>query len=292
MPIKSMKPLPSIRVTNRRSIYRQLVKRFRNRTSIIAEGDSWFAYPPEFIFAGRSSNVIAHLAKMERYNLCTVAKSGDEILDILAGKKWNDLRSFVARDQPDILLISGGGNDVAGPDKVPAGAHGDLERNAFGYFLNDNVTSDDPKKYLNWTRLNRRLAAIEGVYDRLIAFVDVQAPLTRVVAHTYAYAIPNPKGAVFVGGLVKIKKGDSWLWPSLRAHDVPKKHDRAIVRLVMDAMAERLLKLEREWPGRFYVADTRKLVGPSQWKDEIHPDTHGFKKVAACMRARINDALG
>ena len=48
--------------------FKQFISKYRSRPNVIAEGDSWFAYPREFLAFGTPNNVIDHLKKMKRFN--------------------------------------------------------------------------------------------------------------------------------------------------------------------------------------------------------------------------------
>ena len=262
--------LARIRSTRNSREFRQLLRRYPARTSIIAEGDSWFAYPPKGILFGRPSNVIAHLRRRERFNLLQLASTGDEAVSMLAGKNKFHLIKLLNRFPVDYLLFSGGGNDLVG-------------RYDFDFFLRRRVSSQDWFDYLDHDRLDRRIEQIENAYADLLDFCASYAanPDIRVVTHTYDYVIPDPQGAEFLGGLFKLHAGKSWLHPFLRDARVPRRFDRPIVRHLIDRLADCLLDLADTNSGRLIVADTRGTLSPTRgWLNEIHPTSQGFGKIA------------
>lgn len=258
-----------IRSTRSSREFAQLLRRYPARTSIIAEGDSWFAYPPKGVLFGRPSNVIAHLRRRERFNLLQLSSTGDEAVPMLSGRSKFRLIKLLHRYPVDFLLFSGGGNDLVG-------------RYDFEFFLRRGVSSSDWSDYLDHERLGRRIDQIENAYADLLDFCASYSanPELRVVTHTYDYAIPDPQGAEFLGGLFKIHAGKSWVYPYLRDAGVPRRFDRTIIRHLIDRLADCLLDLADANPGRFIVADTRGTVNPTrEWLNEIHPTSKGFGKV-------------
>ena len=66
---------------------------FPNRQTIVAQGDSWFAYPKKWIFVGKPSNLIDHLSTWTRSkaNFYSMASNGAEAVDMLSGKQKHEL---------------------------------------------------------------------------------------------------------------------------------------------------------------------------------------------------------
>jgi len=276
MPART-RDLSRIRSTRSRSEFAQLIRRFPARTNLVAEGDSWFAYPPKGLLFGRPSNVISHLRRKRRFNLLQLASSGDEAVEILSGRSKLRLIEAIQRFPVHCLLFSGGGNDLVG-------------RYDFDFFLRGGVDSDDWSDYLHHERLDRRIAQVHAAYADLLDFCTAYSrnPGIRVLTHTYDYAIPDPKGAEFVGGLLKIRGGRSWIYPYLRAKNVPRRFDRTLVRYLIDRLAECLLALEASHPERLRVADTRGSLDPAKdWLNEIHPTSKGFDKIANRVFAEL-----
>jgi len=276
MPART-RDLARIRSTRSPGEFARLIRRFPARTNVVAEGDSWFAYPPKNLLFGRPSNVISHLRRKQRFNLLQLASSGDEAVEILSGRSKFRLIEAIQRHPVHFLLFSGGGNDLVG-------------RYDFDFFLRDGVDSDDWSDYLHGERVDRRIAQVRAAYADLLDFCDTwsQNPRIRVIAHTYDYAVPDPRGAEFVGGLLKLRRGRSWLHPFLRAKNVPRRFDRPLVRHLIDRLAECLLALAATRPERLTVVDTRGTVDPAvDWLNEIHPTSEGFGKIAD----RVYDAL-
>lgn len=247
--------------------------------AVVAEGDSWFAYPPRNLLGSTSrSNIVNRISRTARLNLLQLASNGDEAVQMLSGPSKHRLVGILSRFPVDVLLFSGGGNDIVG-------------RHDFDYLLRQgaHIRSNEPRDYLHGHRVERRLSLIELAYRELLEYCDEYSrnPHIRVVTHCYDYAPPSPRGAVFAGGLIRPQGGRSWMYPALSARRVPKEHHPAIARWLIDGLAERLLRLQAERPDRLCVVDTRGALGAGHWVNEIHPNYDGFDRIAAAILTRL-----
>ena len=69
--------------------FAQMRQHFSDRVTIVSEGDSWFAYPRKWFFAGKPSNLISHISSWTRKkaNFLSMASNGDEAVDMVSGKQ-------------------------------------------------------------------------------------------------------------------------------------------------------------------------------------------------------------
>ncbi len=267
------------RKTTRESELELMMTLRPDRPTVVAEGDSWFAYPAPNLFLGDDrSNVINWLARAANLNLLQLSSNGDEAVQMLSGPAKHRLIKVLQRFSVDFLLFSGGGNDLVG-------AH-DLQ-----FLLRDgqDTESDEALDYLQPERLGRRLDAIEIAYLDLIDYCRTfsRNPGIRIITHCYDYALPSSDGASFLGGLLRPDGGRSWMQPTLLQRRIPERHHASIARHLIDELAERLLHLQALHPEHFQVVETRGLLTPQQWVNEIHPDRAGF----AIISAAILDAM-
>ena len=79
--------------TNRKSEFYKMMLSFPDRLNIMAQGDSWFAYPPKWIINSTPSNLIDHLSKWTKgkTNFFTMASNGAEAVDMMSGKQKHEL---------------------------------------------------------------------------------------------------------------------------------------------------------------------------------------------------------
>jgi len=131
------------RSTNDYSEFREMCRRYKKRTKIVSEGDSWFAYPPKWLIVGKSSNVISFLKRKEKFNFYEMARNGNEIVDILSGDSKFDILKAVSENKVDFLLISGGGNDLVGAYD-------------FEFILQKNESGQNPEDFIRKDRFDRK----------------------------------------------------------------------------------------------------------------------------------------
>ena len=158
-----------------------------NQPKIIAHGDSWFDYPA-LLFTG--GGIPTHLSKISGLSISNLAHYGYGTEEMLSIPKRKELEESLPG--ADILLFSGGGNDIAGDQ--------------FCIWLNDNVDGDI-NKAISWSRFDSALNLIIADYDDLIQLRDLIAPNCLLVTHGYDFPTPLMFG-VGVCGI------GPWLKPS------------------------------------------------------------------------------
>lgn len=88
-----------------------------------------------------------------------------------------------------------------------------------------------------------------------------------------------------------------WLWPDLEKMQVPLDLRHQVANWFLNEWAKRVKQVRTGLPAelkpRFKVIDTRgTLSGIEDWKDEIHPNSKGFKKLAQRFRDAEPKFLG
>ncbi|GMU64103.1 MAG: hypothetical protein AMXMBFR36_03770 [Acidobacteriota bacterium] len=238
---------------------------------VLSEGDSWFSY----------SDVIGRLddptgqgnAKAQRkWALLRLEKAGDEVMTILSGAQRSKLRSHLGRWKLDALLFSGGGNDIIGADFYP--------------LLRPYVAGAEAQDLIAFSRFERRLQQIRDCYRELLDMLSDAGQTAKVFVNSYDYVIPSPKGGVYLG---PIKVAGPWLQPALEERKVPKPIWADIVRLLIDAFAAAIDQVAAEPRGatRVIRVETRGVVG-TRFRDEIHPDVSGARKVATVFETALS----
>lgn len=244
---------------------------------LIAEGDSWFDYPRH--------NVVRLLEDRYGYEVESVASGGDRVEDMAYSdgqlEKFTRLLEKLIRrgDIPRAILLSGGGNDVAGDE--------------FAILLNHAASKA--------AGLNETI--VKGVIDERIqlAYAHIIGAVTRVceerlgrripiLVHGYDYPVPDGRG--FWGG-VWVLPGP-WLEPGFRAKGYgDMEHRKAIVRDLIDRFNEMLIRLTAD-PALSHVrhVELRKTLSSGDdyrqwWANELHPNEHGFLAVTERFAAAI-----
>lgn len=245
-----------------------------HRVGIISEGDSWFAYPRKWIAFGTDINIIHHLenkvANTDSVNLLRLASSGDEAVDMTSGKQFKKLYKILKKNREHIqmLLFSGGGNDIVGKDDMLP-------------LLNEYSGNMSYLDCINLSRFEQKLDAIMLSYRRLISLCKDIVPEVKIITHTYDIARPWDQGAEFFWGTIKTKP---WIYPYLVRRGIPRKLHLPITEYMLKEFGSRLLQLESNEGdnGRLVVVDTQGTLrtGSRQdWLNEIHPTESGFKKI-------------
>lgn len=240
---------------------------------LIAEGDSWFDYP--------FTNVLGELEKLN-YRIESVAHKGDTAEEMAYDPsqlaRLSGLFEKLKRrqDVPRAILLSGGGNDVAGDE--------------LGVVLNH--------KQSGLSAVNEEVAA--GVFDGRLRFalaslIGAVSELSRrcfgrvvpVLLHGYDYPVPDGRG--YMGGFWSLP--GPWLEPAFRRKGYADMAERVGVMVeLMDRFNDMLAELPGQ-PGLEHVTylDLRRTLSNElaanryrrSWGNELHPTGAGFRSVAA-----------
>jgi hypothetical protein len=249
---------------------------------VLAEGDSWFAYPREYFIVGHPANVVDWLHESNKFDIQCTASNGDEAVAMLSGSQKLDLLERLDREKYALILFSGGGNDVVGAFDFPF----------FIRRFEPGMTADE---LLIHERLQRRLEQITNAYLDLVEWVgeSKQNGGTPIVSHAYDLAVPMEKGATFVGGVVRVYGGRSWMHPWLLEKGiVDKALQKAIVHKMLVGFKECLQVVQAEHPQRFHLVETQGTLQEDEWLNEIHPTSAGFEKIAKKIEAKMTELLG
>ncbi len=243
----------------------------RGSTPLIAEGDSWFDYP--------WFDVLTLLEDEYDYEVEAVAHKGDtlEAMAYSGGQLSHLLRKLermLERGRPPrAILLSGGGNDVAGDE--------------FAQFFNH---SDSPLRGLNEsilqgvidTRLRDSTITIVGAVTKLAE--EQLGTKLPILLHGYDYPVPDGRGYWSGWWLLP----GPWLLPGLERKGYRDgEENRQLLQTLIDRMNQMQIQLEAE-PGFEHVqhVDLRGVLpqeGNYQkwWDNELHPTRKGFKRIAA-----------
>lgn len=231
--------------------------------AVLAVGDSWFWYP----FPGGS--LISHVGKLlvpKQLNVLVAGNNGAEAYDYVKGKYKRQVNEMLRLygSAAIALFVSGGGNDFAGfsdlrpmlnPDCSGATTAADCFRPGLEEGTIDWLMQ---KTFENYALLISRA-------------LFVLPPQAKVFVHSYDYAVPDGRGVL---------GGKPWLKPALKDARVPDELHAECVRFLIDRFSVELQRLEQGAAGRVVLIDSRGLLQPSDWANELHPRPRGFKKIA------------
>ncbi|HKP70664.1 MAG TPA: hypothetical protein VJV05_15360, partial [Pyrinomonadaceae bacterium] len=238
---------------------------FGKRESIgvlLAEGDSWFDYP--------GKDILALLEDEHLYDVKSVAHMGDCVEDMAHSD--GQLIEFTRRLEkllgegkiPRAILLSGGGNDIAGDE--------------FSILLNHAASSLPP--------FNENI--VSGVIDIRLkeAYVTILSSLTEVskkylgkplpiVIHGYDHPFPDGRG--FMGGWWKLP--GPWLKPGFerKGYSNLATNTELVAELIdrFNAMLATVTAIPAF--AHVHYLDLRGTLKPNKkdWANELHPSPSG-----------------
>jgi hypothetical protein len=242
---------------------------------VLAEGDSWFAHPIQW-------NILYHLSARGGYAIRRLASIGDELHDMVReapDQKPQFIRQLERRIRWDLLLASGGGNDLLGDPLPDILRHRSEVSRGWRGLIDDDVVESV-------------LGRIRRSYQRILFRSAQLRPECQVLAHGYDYPYPRDKGATIFWGRVTVT--GPWMHPVMvREKGI---HDKETQQKIVAELVDRLNRMLRELAAeheRFHYVDLRgTLTSVRQWDDEIHPKGAGFRKMAGKFRVAMDRAMG
>jgi hypothetical protein len=273
---------------------------------ILAEGDSWFEFPPfgpiDFV-----SDILDHLVTDREYAVLSMAEAGDWLSNMVyTGEYIEEL----PRIMPDIFLLSGGGNDLVGSRLGQMVRHVGLEDAIDGTFI-DNLISRrnghphptyDKEKFSRGCELLTRefFDFINALFIQyFILFFNVKIRTSRfskvlMVTHGYDYAIPRKRIVylpLFSGGIRQWVAGRftgtmTWLHQPLSVKGIIEPQDQRSVIYTMLYEFNEMLLLFHHWDqleNTIHV-DLRGIAQENEWFDEIHLTGECFSKVSRAFK--------
>ena len=237
--------------------------------TLVAEGDSWFDYP--------LADILDCLEDSHGYDVDSVAHRGDRVEDMAyAEDQLDDLVRTIERQLrrnivPKAILLSGGGNDIAGDEFAMLLNH----RLSPQHGLNESIVHGVIEERLRESYLTILSAVTE------ISRARIGTPI-RIVLHGYAHAVPDGRG--FMGGWGPLP--GPWLEPSFAKKRYPVNERQDIVDTLIDRFNAMLADVvsSKGFEHVRYVDLRDELPNGKDyktwWANELHPTRRGFERVA------------
>lgn len=241
---------------------------------LVAEGDSWFDYPLH--------DVLKELDDRHGYDVESIAHHGDPIEEMAYGAHQLDdfsrrLEKVVrAGNIPKAILLSGGGNDVAGDE------FGMLLNHAKSPIAGLNITIVDA--VINQRIFSAYLTILNAVTE---ICKNLAGKVLPILVHGYDYPVPDGRG--FAGGWGPLP--GPWLDPGFREKGFPDKTaaDRQRRITIAHDLIERFNKMVERLPTiqgmqHIHYVDLRNTLRTDTqyqewWANELHPTKKGFRVV-------------
>ena len=233
---------------------------------VLAEGDSWFDYPVPFFGGG----IIPRLQNKLGVPILNLAKAGDEVRYMLGVEE----RKLIARHLQDgcpaggswdVLLFSGGGNDIVD--------------NPMALWIRDFDPARPPADHINQPRFDAALALVRAGYEDLIEVRDALSPDTHLVFQGYDFAMPDGRGICHLG---------PWLKPTFDLRRFPSQAAAfEVVKEMLQQFAAMLTALAAAPKVTFINGQGTLPQQKSAWHNELHPSRSGFDRFADLFHATL-----
>jgi len=244
--------------------------------TLVAEGDSWFDY--------FGYDVLNQL-EQRGYDIEHDARAGDRVEGMAYGRgqlpRFRKLLEKMLRREevPKAILLSGGGNDIAGEEFAMLLDH--AQSAAPG--LNEDVV----RGVIDVRLRNAYLYFLAAVTETCQIVIGRLVP---ILVHGYAHAVPDGRGVL---GGAWILPGP-WLEPGFHQKGFPDRAtNTALVARLIDRFNDMLVGIVSA-PGLQHVhyVDVRPALTSSKgyktwWGNELHPTERGFKAVADLFAAKL-----
>jgi len=233
---------------------------------VFAEGDSWFDYPA----LGFGGSIVPRLEALLGVPILNLAKAGDEVRYMLGVNERKLLAEHLTEGCPaggpwDVLLFSGGGNDIVD--------------NPMALWVRDFDAALPPEAHIHAARFDAALSLVRAGYEDLIALRDRLSPATHLVFHGYDFAIPDGRGICFLG---------PWLKPTFDLRGFPTRAAAsAVVRAMLLKFADVLTDLATAPNVTFVNGQGTLPQQTSSWHNELHPSSKGFDRFAALFQEKL-----
>lgn len=239
----------------RMRLYRQWKNNSAWHNRIVSEGDSWFLHPNEWEMWDYMT------WRPYQYLIYSLGGAGHTLAQMLG---QNEFPAAIAREQAELFLLSGGGNDLV---------------DAFPTLLNQ--WTGDINLVVNQTNLANLTTQISDMIEEAFRRVQQASAGLPMIYHGYDYGDPgNAYLGIIEFGLGKV----------LAAKGVPKTEWRNVMRIIIDYVNVEIAKLDQRYPKLHYL-DLRGTVNADEWMDELHADQRAWDKLSAKFHAKMQQVL-
>ncbi len=273
-------------IANRISRYRRQ-RKFRERRKngvdlpvLVSEGDSWFQFPMLI------DEVVDQL--YNDYLIWSVGAAGDTAENMVGDNAEYKTALLKHRDSVKGFMFSAAGNDIIGENKTS-------KRPVLLDLIKDfNGDEQDIIGHINIDLLNQKMDFIRGAYQKVINTVRNIPEFKNlpIFIHGYDYVFPyrwenDPRDPFYV-------KNNAWLGEPLDKRGITNlKQRRGILIHLIDELYKVLEGLagDSQQTGVWLVDCRGAMPNVSDWNDEIHGTSEGYKEVGARFRKVIAKAL-
>jgi len=251
-----------------------------NNKTIVAEGDSWFCFP---IYV---KDINEWILEDKSINLYSIAEAGDWIADMIYRGKYVEELSLI---KPDVFLISGGGNDFIGDNRLS--------------YMVDHLSNETNSTEMITSLFFSFILTLKAQYWLLFMGIQKSGKFNRlkIITQGYDYVIPSNKkfrSINLIQGIINSFTGTGkWLYLSLMMKGIlDVESQKEITHVFIDKVNEMFewLATHKEngnytFPNLYHVDNRGVARGYDDWFDEIHLKSDRFKIVADAYKYIINE---
>ena len=236
---------------------------YADEFDVLCEEDSWLCLSPVYPW---HVTMAQHLFKL-RYAVCNIAKYGRTTQDVQDRKADPSgyLSKIKGAVKPKAMILSMGGNDFLGDPILSWLVQRDEE---------DHDPGNAPK-YIDEYQFESIMSIARINYMRVIKDLESFSPRTTLLLQSYTYgAVPTHTSGAFLGRYFTVKGFNA----------IDRKHKpliAAIIKLVIDRFHCLLCDLKTTTELKIEIVDFRKMLKPSDIRDEIHPKPSKAPAMAA-----------
>jgi lysophospholipase L1-like esterase len=257
---------------------------------VLTEGDSWFSMA-DLPLTVLSPSQLRALKFPGDALVVNCAQPGDELRNMVrwsASAAFRDLLQSGIGSGPELILLSGGGNDlINAADELIL----PFAQVGAGHAPADCVDAVKMRRFID--------EYVKPSFRTIVQWRDAPGSASRgvpIVVHTYDYSMPRHAPAAVLLGTA-----GPWLFPVMQRKGIPVAEHLALSRYLLDQLADAILQLrDVEALPNFHVVDTRGVLAPApsdpqassdDWINEIHASASGYKKLYAQRWQPVLDAL-
>lgn len=237
----------------------EILKQESTFPTVLAVGDSWFWY-----LKNNLANPLHKILNKRKSHVMLVrGANGAEAIEYKSGPirqqiEWDLDKKRGYGKTIQAVFLSGGGNDLAGPDDFVQ------------VLLPDCSGAKKPEQCLQKNQPSMLFGTVSDALLSVVALVEQKIRGTPVFVHSYDYANPNGKGFLGLG---------QWLQYPMNLRKVPQKLHQPLINLLIDAYWDSLLEAQKKAP-TLNLINQRGTLAREEWANELHPTSRGFNKVA------------
>lgn len=283
----------------------------KDNVVILAEGDSWFQFPRVYFKIDPVKDIIDWLIDHPKYAVYSLAAGGDWLSNIFYSGEYVEELPKVS---PDVFLISGGGNDLVGNNRLASMVinpkledkrklvKGSLLDKLYKMRKNDKII--DAKKYLRGLRFisDEFFTFLNLYFVQYFVFLFSLSQVEKykkmiIITQGYDFALPNDKSR---GNFLSIQRiindftdTGHWLYQPLNMKGITNKKDQeAIIYTMIYEFNEMMIQLAtfNGLPNLFHI-DCRGYATEDDWFDELHLKSDGFKDITKVYKNCITQNL-